>query len=231
MSDVFIGFDHALKNSSVLAYFFVFLGGLFTGFSPCILPFFPVIIGYVAKRTTNKSNGKLQGLFLSVAFTLGFALVFAVIGSITSIIGFALGGLNRFLYIIAAIIFILIGMHYLEVYQLNLSFLPKLNLRKPNRKGFIGAFSLGILLGLVLTPCATPVVAAILAYVTAKGSVLFGASLLFTYGIAHGLPLIIVGTSVGAMNFLLKTSGHRKKVEIISGAVFIALGFYFLWIA
>ncbi len=85
-------------------------------------------------------------------------------------------------------------------------------------------------MGLALSPCATPVVAVILTYVTAKGNVFFGASLLFVYSIAHGIPLIIIGTSAGALAAFSKAERWRKGIEIASGILFILLGLYFFWL-
>jgi cytochrome c-type biogenesis protein len=217
--------SEAIKHTSLLAYFLVFLGGLLTGFSPCVLPFFPVVIGYVAEQATDENYTKTQGFLLSIAFVLGFAFIFTIVGAFASFLGGIFNRFNRFWYIA-------VGLHFMKIYQLNLSSpFSKIQIKKPKRKGIIGAVILGVLLGLVLSPCATPVVAVILSYVLAKGNVLFGASLLFAYSIAHGLPLIIVGTSAGALAAFSKTERWRKGIEIVSGALFVLLGFYFFWLA
>lgn len=210
------------------AYGLAIIGGLLTGFSPCVLPFFPVIIGYVAYQTKEEGFSQTQGFILSVAFVIGFSAIFTLLGASASFIGGFLRSINRFLFIAVGLIFLAVGLHFMKVFRLNISSPFRFNIKKPNRKGVFGAALLGILLGLVLTPCATPVVTALLAYVTAKGSVWFGASLLFVYGIAHGLPLIIVGTSAAALGTLNKMQRWRKAIEIASGILFIVLGLYFL---
>lgn len=210
------------------AYGLAFIGGLLTGFSPCVLPFFPVIIGYVAYRTAEKDFSRSQGFILSVAFVIGFSAIFTLLGASASFIGGFLRSINRFLFIGVGLVFLVVGLHFMKVFQLNIPSPFRFNIKKPHRKGILGAAILGILLGLVLTPCATPVVTALLAYVTAKGSVWFGASLLFVYGIAHGLPLVIVGTSTAALGILNKVQRWRRVIEIASGILFIVLGLYFL---
>jgi len=222
----------ASGNGSALAYILVFLGGLLTGFSPCVLPFFPVVIGYVAEQATEEGYTKLKGFSLSIAFVLGFALIFTTAGAFASYLGDILSPFNRFWYIAVGVVCIVVGLHFMKVYHLNWSFpFSRIQIKKPKRKGIVGALILGIILGLVLSPCATPVVAVILTYVIAKGNIFFGASLLFVYSIAHGLPLIIVGTSAGALAAFSKTERWRKGIEIASGVLFVLIGFYFLWLA
>lgn len=121
------------------------------------------------------------------------------------------------------------GLHFMQIIKLRLALPVKLTADSIKFKGGFGAFILGILLGLILSPCATPVVAVILMYVTSKGNLWLGSALLFTYSLAHGLPLMAAGTSTG---FITKTSflqKHREKVEVISGIIFIGLGLYFFW--
>lgn len=224
--------SQAVQHTSLLAYFLVFLGGLLTGFSPCVLPFFPVVIGYVAEQATDENYTKLQGLILSIAFVLGFALIFTIAGAFASMLGGYLNPFSRFWYIVVGIICIAVGLHFMKIFHLNLSSpFNRIGISKPKRKGIIGALILGVLIGLVLSPCATPVVAVILSYAIAKGNVLFGASLLFVYSIAHGIPLIIVGTSAGALTAFSKTERWRALIEKASGFIFIIIGLYFLWIA
>lgn len=224
--------SEAIKNTSLLAYLLVFLGGLLTGFSPCVLPFFPVVIGYVAEQATDENYTKMQGLVLSIAFVVGFALIFTIAGAFASLLGSVFSSFSRIWYIVVGAICIAVGLHFMRLIRLNLaSPFSKMGIKKPKRKGIFGALILGVLLGLVLSPCATPVVAVILSYVIAKGNVFFGASLLFVYSIAHGIPLIIVGVSAGALAAFSKTKRWRNLIETTSGALFVLLGFYFLWLA
>lgn len=224
--------SEAIKHTSFLAYILVFLGGLLTGFSPCVLPFFPVVIGYVAEQATDENYTKMQGLVLSLAFVVGFALIFVIAGAFASLLGSVFSRFNRIWYIVVGAICITVGLHFMRLISLNLaSPFSKMGIKKPKRKGILGALILGILLGLVLSPCATPVVAVILTYVLAKGNVFFGASLLFVYSVAHGIPLIVVGTSAGALAAFSKTERWRNIIERASGTIFILLGLYFLWLA
>ncbi len=221
----------SLETGSVAAFTFAFAGGLFTGFSPCVLPFFPVVIGYVAKNAQDKPASGRLGFRLSLFFVIGFSLTFAVMGSLASYLGGLLPLSNRVWYIIVGIVMIVVGLHFAHIIQLKIPLPGSITADKLKFSGNFGAFVLGIILGVILTPCATPVVAVILTYVAAQGNALLGSALLFTYGLAHGLPLMAAGTSAG---FVTKTDflqKRRSSVEVVSGVVFIILGLYFLWLA
>jgi len=224
-------FATALETSLALAFGLAFVGGLFTGFSPCVLPFFPAVIGYVARNTEGSHAAGRQGFILSLLFVLGFSVTFAVIGAFASYLGGLLSLSNRTWYFIVGAVLILAGLHFMQVIRLQLALPVNFTADNIKFKGGFGAFLLGILLGLILSPCATPVVAVILTYVASKGSVFLGSALLFIYSLAHGLPLMAAGTSTGFISKTALLQQRRELIEIISGAIFIALGFYFIWLA
>jgi cytochrome c biogenesis protein CcdA len=95
----------------------------------------------------------------------------------------------------------------------------------------LGAFLLGLLFGVVSTPCAVPVLAVLLAFVAEKGNVAYGGFLLFVYALGHSALILVAGTSVGAAKALLESKGLRKArgiLQKIAGVLIIAIGFYFL---
>lgn len=218
----------SLEGSLPLTFALVFAGGIFTGFSPCTLPFFPAIMGYVAKNTQGSRSSGREGFILSLLFVLGFSSTFAIIGAFASYLGGLASLSNRTWYYIVGAVFIVFGLHFMRVLRLNLSLPVNLTADSIKFRGLPGSFILGILVGLILSPCATPVVAVILTYVASKGNAVLGGALLFTYSIAHGLPLMAAGTSTGFINKTALLQKHRNLVEIISGAIFVLLGLYFL---
>ncbi len=222
-------FSSALTTSPVLAFGLAFAGGLFTGFSPCVLPFFPAVIGYVAKNTEGSKAAGREGFLLSLLFVLGFSSTFAIIGAFASYLGGLVSLTNRTWYFVVGAVLIIVGLHFMQIIKLRLVVPVKLTADSIKFKGGPGAFVLGILLGLILSPCATPVVAVILTYVASKGNAVLGSALLFTYSLAHGLPLMAAGTSTGFITRLSFLQKHRQLIEIASGVIFVALGLYFFW--
>lgn len=85
----------------------------------------------------------------------------------------------------------------------------------------------GVFLSLVIGSCGTPVLAAILSCAAYRGSILFGALLLFVYGVGNGVPLLLAGTSAGTLAARLSSSAH-VWIDRIAGALLVGLGFYLL---
>jgi cytochrome c biogenesis protein CcdA len=107
--------------------------------------------------------------------------------------------------------------------------LPFQQTRTVKSKGLWGAFFLGLLTGTVSSPCATPVLAVILAYVSTQGDMLYGGSLLFAYALGHCALIFLAGLSVGLTESIVSSQGvknfslYSKK---FSGAVLALAGLY-----
>ncbi|MBI2302215.1 MAG: sulfite exporter TauE/SafE family protein [Armatimonadetes bacterium] len=97
---------------------------------------------------------------------------------------------------------------------------------RPEAGSFVGALLLGMLFGLIASPCATPILAVILSAAAAKGRPLFGAALLFAYAVGHGLPLLVLGLFAGAAARLRQLGPHMGRVRQGSGWLLVAVAFY-----
>jgi cytochrome c-type biogenesis protein len=95
----------------------------------------------------------------------------------------------------------------------------------------VGAFALGLIVGLAGSQCATPVLAAILNIVMGTGKIATGAFLLFAYALGRGVPIVLAGTFSGVVKALPALERWRRWMESTAGAVLIGVGLYFVWIA
>jgi cytochrome c biogenesis protein CcdA len=121
------------------------------------------------------------------------------------------------------------GLQLLGIFKWNIPVPTGIRVKK---QGYIGAFLLGLLFGVVSTPCAVPILAVLLAFVAEKGNVLYGGFLLFVYALGHSALVLIAGTSVGAAKGLLESKGLRKAhgiLQKLAGVLIIGIGFYFLF--
>jgi len=105
--------------------------------------------------------------------------------------------------------------------------LPGLKTMPEKRGGVLGPFGVGLLFGLVASPCATPVLAVLMTYVAGQGVLWYGALLLFIYGLGHGLPLMIAGTFTAVLKSLPRITKWSQYITYISGGILICLGLYF----
>jgi cytochrome c-type biogenesis protein len=216
-----------------IAFGVAFLGGLVAGLGPCVLPMVPAVFGYVTGHVaeTDGRSPLLRGLGLSAVFVLGMSLVFAAIGAIAGLIGHALI-VDEWAYYLVAAICVVIGLQMLEVISLPLDRLNRwLPVRRPERRGVLGALVFGMLFGLVATPCSTPILAAIAALAATTGNAAKGAALLFVYGLGKGVPLLLLGVASGSLAFMRSVSKVMPALTKVGGVGIIGAGAYLVWIA
>jgi cytochrome c-type biogenesis protein len=222
-------FDPAsLQTASLLAFVLVFLGGVVTSLGPCNVATIPLIVGYVGG---SHNLTRPRAFALSLAFAVGLALTFMLLGVAAALIGGLIGAATRWWYYLVAAICFVIGLNMLGVLRFNLSMAFGGLRERIGLKGIPGALALGLVSGLVASQCATPVLVAILTYVMAKGALLYGAALLFVYALGRGVPVVLAGTFTGALKSLQKLGRWSEVIEKASGAIVLAVGLYFLWIA
>jgi len=223
MDALFHNIEVLIRGQYILAFLLVFVAGLISASSPCILAAIPLIIGYVG----GYSNGnRARAALFSAIFVLGLSLTFTLLGAAASSIGQLLGFLGVWLDYGFAAIAIIMGLHLLGAITVPLPFQKT---RQIERRGLFGAFLLGVLTGSVSTPCATPVLAVILAYVSTEGDLYYGGALLFIYAVGHCALIFVAGLSVGIAESLISSKGlknfslYSKK---ISGLVLLLSGIY-----
>ena len=225
----FLGDVSALLQSNPwLAVVAVFLGGVTTALNPCVLAMIPLLMSVVAgnRETTTVK----RSLVFSSFFVLGLAITFTVLGLISALMGRMFGNVGGFWKYAVAGVCLLMGLHLLGVLKWNLPVPAGLRVKK---QGYLGAFLLGLLFGVVSTPCAVPILAVLLAFVAEKGNVLYGGFLLFVYALGHSALVLVAGTSVGAAKSMLESKGVRRAHGVLqktAGALIIGIGLYFLFL-
>ncbi len=213
-----------VQNQHGLAFIAVFIGGLISAASPCVLAAIPLIIGYVGGYS---EGSKKKAAIFSLIFVLGLSITFTLLGAAASVMGQLLGFMGRWLYIGLATVAVLMGLQLMGIIALSLPFQKTKTVKT---KGLWGALFLGLLTGTVSSPCATPVLAVILAYVSTQGDILYGGELLFVYALGHCALIFIAGLSIGFTESLVRSRGVKNfslYSKRFSGAILIAVGIYF----
>jgi len=226
MEHLFGDVSQLLQQNPWLAVVAVFIGGVTTASNPCVLAMVPLLMSVVAgsRETTNLRRSLVFSLF----FVLGLSVTFTVLGLISALMGRMFGNIGSFWKYAVAAICLVMGLQLLGVFKLELR-LPQMF--KVRKEGRLGAFLLGLLFGVVSTPCAVPILAVLLAYVAQKGNVLYGGLLLFIYALGHSALVLVAGTSMGAAKRLIESKGLRKTNLVLqkaAGLVIIGVGIYFL---
>ncbi len=227
MESILSNVSDVINNSPGLAYLLVLLGGLLSASSPCVLAIIPLVIGFVGGYS---EGNKKKAITYAVVFALGLSITFTILGAVASLMGRLFGDVGKFWYYFAAAVAIIMGLYLAGVLRFKL---PQPVTLKTKHKGVIGAFLLGLLFGAVSSPCATPVLAVILAFVATKGRIIYGTSLLFVYAIGHCALIILAGIFTGFVESYAKSKGVSNFSSItkrISGVLIFLVGLYVLYI-
>jgi cytochrome c-type biogenesis protein len=223
MDSLFNNIQIIIQDQKGMAFLAVFVGGLISAASPCVLAAIPLIIGYVGGYS--EGNKKKAALY-SLVFILGLSITFTLLGAAASAMGVFFSFMGRWLYIGLAVIAVVMGLQLMGVLSIPLPFQKT---RMVKSKGLWGAFLLGLLTGTVSSPCATPVLAVILAYVSTQGDILYGGSLLFVYAVGHCALIFIAGLSIGLTESIVGSKGIKNfsvYSKRFSGALLVAAGLY-----
>lgn len=209
------------------------VGGLVAGLGPCVLPMLPAVFGYVTGTVAKDTQDRpvMRGLGLSCAFVLGMSMVFAAVGAVAGLVGRALL-VDAWGYYGAAAVCIVIGLQMLGIVELPVDRLNRLlPLKRPDRRGIVGAVLFGMLFGLVASPCSTPILAAIATVAATTGSAAKGAALLFVYGIGKGVPLLVLGIASGSLTLMSSVSRATPVLTKVGGGGLLVAAAYLIWLA
>lgn len=208
----------SLTSGGIAALPLALVGGVLVGLNPCCLALYPAVAGTCyATGLVDRSRSVASN---AVAFIAGTALATTAMGMLAALAGHAVVGLGAWPRYALAAVPLVMGTHLLGWLTLPL---PKGTPWKGG--GLAAAFAAGLLLTVVVGSCGTPVLAAILSFAAYKGNLVFGALLLFLYGVGYGLPLLLVGTAAGG---LARRPAWHAWSERASGAALISLGYYLI---
>jgi len=221
-------FHASLQAGSPLAYALAFLGGVATGFTPCTYPILPVTVGYLGSRGGG-SRGRTA--VLAAAYALGMALTYAALGMAAGLTGRVFGEVTAhpLSYFLAGNVCIVLSLALFDVVRIPTpAFLSRLGTAGGNRGGAGGAFLVGVISGIVVGPCTAPVLGGVLLYVGASGNPLFGATLLFTFALGMGLPVVALGAFAGLLARLPRSGEWLVRVKKGFALLLLLSGEYLL---
>ncbi|MGM8251216.1 cytochrome c biogenesis CcdA family protein [Clostridium perfringens] len=222
-------FNSVISNNIFLAIILSFFAGVVASFSPCTLSSIPLLIGYV-QGSEVKDNKK--AFKYSLIFSIGLGITFTVIGLLTALIGKAFLGAGKFWYIILAFIMIGSGLQVLDVINLFGDKKEACKITK-RREGILDVFFLGILSGILSSPCATPIMAAIIAFIAASGNLVIGMIMILMYSLGHSVLIILAGTSFGLVEKIAYSENGKKIGRVLKnilGTIIILVGLYLFYL-
>ena len=214
-----------LDHLSLISIGIIFLAGLVTSLTPCMLSMLPITVGYIGGY---ESEGRWQAAAQSSWFALGLATTLAILGLVATTIGKVYGQIGVGLPIVVSLIAIAMGLNLLEILPLRFPSLGETNWIGEDLPRGIRSYLLGLTFGLIASPCSTPVLATLLAWVASTQNLVLGSGLLVAYAIGYVTPLVIAGTFTASIKKILELRRWSSWINPVSGALLLGFGIFSL---
>ncbi len=225
-----------VENVTIIA---AMLAGLVSFLSPCVLPLVPPYLVYLTGTSFERLADaepepavRRETVVAALLFVAGFSTVFVALGASASLIGALVRAYSHILAIVAGIVIMIMGLHFLGLTRIGLLQREK-RLEIPRPVGLWGAYVMGLAFAFGWTPCIGPILAAILAVAASEATVAKGAGLLAVYSLGLGIPFVLAAFAIEPFAaFLARFRRHIVHMERVMGGLLVLTGIAFLtgWI-
>lgn len=210
-----------ILGDSVAVYIVVFLIGFISSLNPHMLGMVPIYVGHMVSSNNQK---KLINLIL---FVLSFSIILTGLGIGVSAIGMSLHSIMTISYIIAGLIYLFMGLNLLGL-RLSSMIPLEIIVLHSSKKPYRNSVLRNILMPVIFTPCSLPFIVSILTLAMVKGSIIYGGTILFVFGLGHSLIFILFGLFSDVLIRINERLNHNKVLHKILGIIFIILGIVFI---
>lgn len=232
VSEQFTLAERLLSDESlIISLSILLLLGIGLAFTPCVYPMYPILSSIVMGK--NKSEMKLsQAFVLSFVYVQGMAITYSILGLIVASAGvqFQAALQHPVLLGIFIILFVALALAMFGLYELQLpsKWQEKLSSLSNDQKSgnLVGVFIMGVISGLVASPCTTAPLTAILLVVAQSESLLFGFSALYALSLGMGIPLILFGMTGGKL--LPKAGNWMNVIKATFGFMMLTVAILFV---
>lgn len=213
-----------------LFFLIVFAGGLAMSITPCIYPMIPITLSVIGAQSQEK--GAMHGLVMSITYVVGMALVYAILGAVSATV---FSGITAFMQspvvlVPIALLLVVLSFGMFGAFELQAPAFLRDRLQGPggSSRGLGGVFAMGMVAGVIASPCVGPFLGGLLLWVGSTGDWLLGSSILFTFGMGMGMILIAVGTFPAMLGSMPQSGGWMDTVKKGMGLLLVAMAFYFV---
>ena len=225
--------ENTISIGGQISFWVVFLEGLVSFFSPCVLPLIPIYVSYLAgnaKRTEPDgtiSYERKKVFFHTVFFVLGISFAFFVLGLSFSALGSFFNQYKNVFSRVGGIIILLLGLYqvgFLKLKSLDQEHRLPFRLKLQNMNPLV-AFVMGFTFSFAWTPCVGPALSSVLVLASTAKNALTGNMLVLIYTIGFVLPFLALGLfTTQVLNFIKRKQKILQYAIKVGGILLILVG-------
>ncbi len=206
-----------------MQYLIVFLEGIITFISPCLLPMLPIYLSYFAGGEQKKE----QTLVGAIGFVTGFTIMFLIMGALAGSVGSVLNSHQKIVNVITGIIVIIFGLSFMGVLKIGLLERTVRIKFNPSGHGFLPSMVFGFVFSIGWTPCVGAFLGSALLLASQNGSVVKGIVMLLFYSLGLGIPFIISAVVIDSLKGTFAwIKLHYRQINIVCGGFLVIVGIF-----
>ncbi len=220
-------FLSAQKRGLPYLFFFVFLAGVLTSLTPCLLPMLPLTIAVIGKG--HGHDKKFKKFINAITYVFGIAITYSFLGLLAASSGALFGNIlsNMWTQLGFGSAFVLMGLAQFGLFELQTPLWLQNQFNKLGHQSG-GIFISGLISGLIASPCVGPVLVGILTFIAQTQDHFLGFWLMFAYAVGLGQLLIILGVFSGLLYRFPRSPWIMKTSKVVLGFTLIASGLFYL---
>ena len=197
-----------------------FTGGLIASISPCILAMLPINLSYIGTRNI---TSRKDALIKAGMFVLGNVIILSLFGLVSSFAGFVIVEYRGHINVVVGAIILIMGFGLLGLIRIPL---PQINVGGSN----LGPFGVGLTYALVSSPCASPVLFAVLAASAASGSQVLSVLTMVSYALGYTIVIFLSSLLTGFAKQAKLLLKYSEGITKFGSVALILAGIYYLFI-
>ena len=206
-------------NNPIFLLLLAFAGGLIGSISPCHIGLLTVNLTYIGTR---EFTSRRDALLKAGSFVLGVVTVLSLLGLVSSFAGAVTRDYRGYFNIAVGVVILVMGLSLLEIIRLRL---PQFGSKLP----ITGPYSAGVTFALVSSPCASPVLAAVLAAAAATGSPIQGPLIMVSYALGTSALIFCASLFTGLAKQARSLVNYSDWIMRIGGGLMIIIGGFYLF--
>ncbi len=221
--------EQQISKNLLWAFVLIFVFGFLTSLTPCVYPLIPITLAVIGARASQLS--KAQAFSLSLVYVLGISATYSLLGVVAAKTGALFGQALSYQPVVLGfvVIFVLMALSIYGYFEIRLPhFISRRLETATDNRGYMGAFSSGLIAGIVASPCVGPVLVGVLAYIAKTQNMVLGFWLLFTFAMGMGMLFLFLGTFSSYFKKLPRSGPWMDVVKFVLGTTMLGVALYYI---